>query len=605
MSFENVNLWFAKDKNNEIMMIKDIIEENKHNEYTCPICGGLVRANTGTIKSWYFSHINADDCSSETIVHWFVKHELLKVGEKFKVKINDDIEEYVCKEIIEEKEYNTKYGVYRPDLTVVTTTNEIIYIEVANTNGKKIKDFIDMWKELGNTVIEFKVGEVLNGNKIEVFNSIWYVGKEYNEQLKELKQVCDKEKEKYEFTKEQVEQIDWLIDDICKYNNELIEIDELSDEIQAIKNENQRQLVCNIVRNKKCGSVLEDYIEYNENKIYEIYDAIYSSGILYSPNSIYNKLYGEYTLRIKVFNEYITSKINIVYPNDLNILINNIKFLIGHLFKINYIKYLSKYSYEINGEYIHIYSKKYILKDILLELINRSEHSSRIKNITYIRLVNLEEYLYSTIDKIEENEYKKLKKYNLKRRILNRIINKTCYDKCLENIILYDKKNNEINIIDYEVESEYFIKLFKIKNNKFKNNILFDNLKINIVISDYYPYNKVIHIIYGNVNTYVSLKLGYIGAINTINNIMEMENEKNKYYYIKEKINKILKEKVIGKPKITIEEDIVRVFIFNKKVGYYNIIGKFCINNDSEKEIMENISCIIRKYKYPNWEADN
>ena len=34
-----------------------------------------------------------------------------------------------------------------------------------------------------------------------------------------------------------------------------------------IKNENQRQLVCNIVRNKKCGTVLEDYIEYNKNKL--------------------------------------------------------------------------------------------------------------------------------------------------------------------------------------------------------------------------------------------------------------------------------------------------------------------------------------------------
>ena len=240
MGFENVNLWFAKDKNNEIMMIKDIIEENKHNEYTCPICGGLVRANTGKIKSWYFSHINADDCSSETIIHWFVKHELLKVGERFKVKINDEIKEYVCKEIIEEKEYNTKYGVYKPDLTVVTTTNEIIYIEVANTNGKKIKDFIDMWEELSNTVIEFKVGEVLNGNKIEVFNSIWYEGKEYHNQLKELRQICNREKYKYKFTKEQVEQIDWLINDICKYNNGLIEIDELSDEIQCIENEKQR-----------------------------------------------------------------------------------------------------------------------------------------------------------------------------------------------------------------------------------------------------------------------------------------------------------------------------------------------------------------------------
>ena len=99
MGFENVNLWFAKDKNNEITMIKDIIEENKHDKYTCPICGGLVRANTGTIKSWYFSHINADDCSSETIVHWFVKHELLKVGKKFKVKIMTKLKSMFVKKL--------------------------------------------------------------------------------------------------------------------------------------------------------------------------------------------------------------------------------------------------------------------------------------------------------------------------------------------------------------------------------------------------------------------------------------------------------------------------------------------------------------------------
>ena len=36
-----------------------------------------------------------------------------------------------------------------------------------------------------------------------------------------------------------MEQIDWLINDICKYNNGLIEIDKLSDEIQCIENYEQ------------------------------------------------------------------------------------------------------------------------------------------------------------------------------------------------------------------------------------------------------------------------------------------------------------------------------------------------------------------------------
>ena len=46
MGFENVNLWFAKDKNNEIMMIKDIIEENKHDKYTNKKVGARQRSLT-------------------------------------------------------------------------------------------------------------------------------------------------------------------------------------------------------------------------------------------------------------------------------------------------------------------------------------------------------------------------------------------------------------------------------------------------------------------------------------------------------------------------------------------------------------------------------
>ena len=410
MSFENVNLWFAKDKNNEIMMIKDIIEENKHSEYTCPICGGLVRANTGKIKSWYFSHINADDCSSETIVHWFVKHEFLKVGDKFKVNVDEEIKEYECKEIIAEKEYNTKYGVYRPDLTVITTTNEVIYIEIANTNKKKIKDFIGTWKELCNTVIEFKVGEILDGNKIDIFNSIWYVGKEYNEQLKELRQICNKEKEKYSFTKEQVEQIDWLIDDICKYNNGLIEIDELSDEIQCIENEKQRQLVCNIVKNKKCGNVLEDYVEYNKNLTIQGLKDKYNYLCLCNIDCeyerlIYDRLFKGFIINIRYNNIFVLSSASIKY-NSKNLLSSFGRFKENYMFielceyvKEKYNLKLTRDSYNYYLEEEKIYPIGHIknIKQNIDNLVSKIKYSKTIN-----KLIN---DLNERLNKIEKHKY--------------------------------------------------------------------------------------------------------------------------------------------------------------------------------------------------------
>lgn len=267
MGFENINLWFAKDSNNKTVLAKDITKSIKHKNYICPICNSCVIPKTGDVMTWHFAHKDASKCNSETMIHWWVKNELIKIGDKFKVNIEGKIIEYVCKELKIEQKYETSKGIYKPDITIITTSDEIIYVEIEHTNKKKLKNFINIWEELNHTVVEVKTGDIINGNKIEYMKAIWYEGKEYYEQLKELRSVCNKEKEKYKFTKEQVDKIDWLISDICKYNNGRININQLSDEIQAIENEDERDLVVNIIKNKKCGTVLDDYVKYNRNKV--------------------------------------------------------------------------------------------------------------------------------------------------------------------------------------------------------------------------------------------------------------------------------------------------------------------------------------------------
>lgn len=203
----NVNLWFAKDEENKTILINDITEENKHNKYKCPICGGLVRPKTGNKLSWHYAHANGNDCSSESMVHWWVKNELLKVGDMLKINIDMTIKEFKCKEILIENTYETSYGKYKPDLTIITDKNETIYFEIANTNKKKLKNFINIWEELGNIVVEVKVKNIIEGHKIDVFNAFYFKGKIIKEKSKEIKQIADKEILKGNYSEEQLNKI--------------------------------------------------------------------------------------------------------------------------------------------------------------------------------------------------------------------------------------------------------------------------------------------------------------------------------------------------------------------------------------------------------------
>lgn len=177
---ENVNLWFAKDMNDNIITIDKINEANKHNTYTCPICGSEVIAKLGDIKVHHFAHRDKSKCSSETMIHWWVKNKLLEIGDSFSIKLNkEDVRKYICKDIIIEKEYMTEFGKYKPDVTLVTTNDEIIYIEIDCTNKKKCEEYLDRWLCLNNTVVEVSVKDMINSN-VEYLKTLFCEGKCYN-----------------------------------------------------------------------------------------------------------------------------------------------------------------------------------------------------------------------------------------------------------------------------------------------------------------------------------------------------------------------------------------------------------------------------------------
>lgn len=347
-----VNLWFAKDKNNEIVRIVDIDKEHKHDEYRCPVCNGLLLSRQGKIMTWHFAHINVDDCSNEACIHFWVKNELIKIGDKFKVKINNEIKEYICKEVLIEQEHLTKEGTYKPDITIITDTDEVIYFEIANTNKKKTKYYLPMWELLKNIVVEVEVKDISEGQNIDIYKAKYWDGKTFVERTKDMKEFLRKETLKNKYDKVNIEKLNWLIDDIVKYELGDLDIDTLSDEIQVIEDKEDRKLVVELLR-KKCSNVIDDYVKYYRQQIKNKFKHLDKNiDVFYkTPRIIYDRLY---------FNEM---QITIKYKN-MN---NSIKIDKNKKYSIDDFKYLKNYI-ELNKNI-----NKFNIENITVKLIRRYE----------------------------------------------------------------------------------------------------------------------------------------------------------------------------------------------------------------------------------------
>lgn len=555
----NVNLWFAKNKDNKTILINEINDTNKHDGYTCPICKSEVIARTGTEISWHFAHRDGSKCSSETMIHWWVKNELLKKDEDFKIDIEGNIRNYKCKQLYIEKEFETSYGVYKPDLTIETHNNEFIFFEITNTNKKKVKDYIDMWEELGNVVVETNVRDMINCKKIEIYKPIYFKGKKYKEISKTIIETSNKEILKGNYNKEQLDKIEWLIDDMCKYVENIIDIEQLSEEIQLIEDEELRNLIVNILKNNKCKHILNDYVNYNINKFKKI-DGMEE---IYSPNKIYDRVYGRYEFYFSINNkrypykECINDSIKIYKISEMLRIINN-----------------------SNNNYFLYNNEEFFDYENILYNYNNYISDKILRNYVYINTYDNDVFKYY---KVLRNDVKdiilninKKNKNKEKNKIENRSIKKYFLEKFSYNIF------NKINI-----KTDNYIIYFYIK----ENNIYITSININEIIND--DNNEKFKMIIEKIKKYLFInKLGkiYKDYIQKLNKKYELVNRQpfiilNEYYNYNE-IGLEIEIKCKNKDNKQIYSKVINEINLDEDIGYDKLSDK--------------ISDSIRNYIYRN-----
>lgn len=471
MEFNNVNLWFAKNKNNKIVTIDEINDNNKHDIYTCPICGSEVIARLGDKKVHHFAHKDKSKCNSETMIHWWVKNKLIEVGDSFSIKLsNNNIKNYICKEIYIENQYKTLCGVYKPDITIVTNTNETIYIEIECTNKKKIEEYLDRWMCLKNIVVEVSVKDMINNN-INELKTIFYKNKCYNihkteemysKTIGEYKQkIIDTEGVKK--AKKRLDGINWFWEECKKYRTKKTDENTFFNVIDILQ-EKDREYVVNGLLKSNCTDVRRLYL-YNKQK--EIYDYINSFNenndldisICKKEELFYSKTF-EKRFRIPVV---YSDTLDDIYRSDifckekLDLILNRYcfynKVLLEFIANFNYKDYKLSQKYNNRGTEknikLDILYNNYYVFDIEIDLSKQFD----IKEINNVVINEIEKYreelnICSFKDKI--NEYLIDKNNTIKNinKIRGSEVFLYCDTKCKENkldiwLAREDRNNNK------------------------------------------------------------------------------------------------------------------------------------------------------------------
>ena len=133
-----------------------ITKAQKAKDYYCPCCGGVVRYRGGDQVQPHYYHLTSE-CSGESQLHFFCKNWLFEKGSAF--YIGEDY--YEVADIDIEHTYDTKFGKYRPDISVKTTDGFTILFELFFTNNKRQNDYFAKWQDLNYPVVEVKLKEYL------------------------------------------------------------------------------------------------------------------------------------------------------------------------------------------------------------------------------------------------------------------------------------------------------------------------------------------------------------------------------------------------------------------------------------------------------------
>lgn len=262
----NVQLWFARNKEQEIV---SIIESKENSEYTCPLCGSevIAKAKQSNKISSHFAHLDRSKCNGEAMIHFWMKYKFIEIGESFTIKTDKEYT-YTCKSFKTEQLFSLKSGIYKPDLLIVTECGKEIVFEMANTNKKKVQDCIDKWIELNRIVVEVDIKSLIDKSK--VFNALYFKGKCFNFNKRDggYYKTIGKYKESENYDIEFARKMDWLWSDIHKHKIGILDISDLSLSLECIDFKEQVKIT-EIIGKKKCISFINEYLKYKSEKLYK------------------------------------------------------------------------------------------------------------------------------------------------------------------------------------------------------------------------------------------------------------------------------------------------------------------------------------------------
>lgn len=545
--YDNVNLWFAKDVNNNIVTIDEVNFKSKDNYY-CPMCGSdlIPKAIKSHLITAHFAHIDASKCNGEGMVHFWFKNKFLEPGDVFTIA-SDKERQYICKEVLVEQSYSVGDKIYRPDVTLLTECGNTIYFEMDYSNKKKVQEYINIWLELRNIVVEVDIKKLMSRDKIPTFKALFYDGKCFNTKKNDMYyNTIGKYKEEVignvdkvdDDLKERIQKLDWFWDDVLRYKNNEVDIDYMVDLINVINKEDID--VIKIILNKtKCTNIYENYIKYKANCIFK--------EISYIAKEYYGEEWDNY-LKCEVRYDYYPNKSYVGYISFLDVSDKCFCLIDITNRNIEDIKNIIIKGFDRN---------KLFLQDKKIKQEKESKQDYNIKLITqnhnFINIVNNLDKNYQIEVFYRWDTLEIILKY-----INSGVVAKRVYENNMKNTML----SEDINVND-------IIKILDIDINNYLNNIeefKYDNELINIIGSLKERYNKISN------NISISGKR-WLGDIYNIDIFSRNKVYINIHFYITN--NGVLED--ARKP---------------------NIIYKYKDSNDLEKFLINKISNEIRNEIY-------
>ncbi|MBE7896246.1 hypothetical protein G7L40_19900 [Paenibacillus polymyxa] len=277
MMYDNIKLWFARNQTGNTICIDEINNGNLNEKYYCPICGSELKpkATHSEKVSAHFAHFDISKCNSESMVHWWFKHEFIKPGDTFYI-VTDKETKYVCEEIFTEETHKVDSRKYRPDVTIKTECGNTIFFEIYCTNKKSIRDYFDLWTSLSSIVVEIDTKNLLQRDM--KFKALFYSGKCFNVKRNDTyyhtigsyKEELMLSQNNNTHLKERVRKLDWFWDDVIKYKNNKIDIEQIANTIDSIEN-TDKHIVMKVLKKSMCANLYQDYKNFmslNESAIF-------------------------------------------------------------------------------------------------------------------------------------------------------------------------------------------------------------------------------------------------------------------------------------------------------------------------------------------------